>query len=102
MRAFTTGLTPLTIGLLVATGWVLAGPTSATGAPLGAIALIAVAIGVMMRTRISPMWLVASAPSSARSAGCRVVEGRCRARAARGRNLCLISWTNGGEPCSKG
>ena len=28
VRAFTTGLTPLTIGLLVATGWLLADPMS--------------------------------------------------------------------------
>jgi len=59
MRAFKTGLTPLTIGLLVATGWVLARPyvdMSARG--LGAIALIAVSIAVMLRTRLSPIWLV--------------------------------------------
>ncbi len=60
MRAFTAGLTPLTIGLLVATGWVLARPYvdfSAQGA--GAIALIVVSIAGMLRTRVSPMWLVA-------------------------------------------
>ncbi len=59
VRAFTTGLTPLTIGLLVATGWLLARPYvdfSAQG--LGAIALIAVSIVVMLRTRLSPIWLV--------------------------------------------
>ena len=45
MRAFTTGLTPLTIGLLVATGWLLARPYVGDGAhALGALALIAVAI----------------------------------------------------------
>ena len=31
VRAFTAGLTPLTIGLLLATGWLLAGPTPPTG-----------------------------------------------------------------------
>ena len=60
VRAFKTGLTPLTIGLLVATGWLLARPYvdfSAHGD--GAIALIAVSIAVMLRTRLSPIWLVA-------------------------------------------
>ena len=60
VRAFTTGLTPLTIGLLVATGWLLARPyvTGGTHA-LGAIALVAGAIAGMLRTKLSPMWLVA-------------------------------------------
>ena len=60
VRAFKTGLTPLTIGLLVATGWLLARPyvdVSARG--IGAIALIAASIALMLRTRVSPMWLVA-------------------------------------------
>jgi chromate transporter len=59
VRAFTTGLTPLTIGLLVATGWLLARPYVGDDLrAIGAIGLIAVAIAVMLRTRISPMWLV--------------------------------------------
>ena len=59
MRAFTTGLTPITIGLLVATGWILAQPYLTEGGhPLGALALILVSIVAMVRTRISPMWLV--------------------------------------------
>jgi chromate transporter len=59
LRAFTTGLTPLTIGLLVATGWVLARPYVIDGAHrFGALALIAFSIVVLMRTRLSPMWLV--------------------------------------------
>ncbi len=60
MRAFTTGMTPITIGLLVATGWILAQPYVAGGGghALGAIALIAVAIAAMMKTRLSPIWLV--------------------------------------------
>jgi chromate transporter len=59
VRAFTTGMTPLTIGLLVATGWLLAAPyaTDRTHA-IGAIALVAVSVLVMARTRLSPMWLV--------------------------------------------
>jgi chromate transporter len=60
LRAFTTGLTPLTIGLLVATGWLLAMPYLGDGGvhAIGAIALVAVSIVVMTRTRLSPMWLV--------------------------------------------
>jgi chromate transporter len=59
VRAFTTGLTPLTIGLLVATGWLLARPYVGNDLrAIGAIGLVVVAIVVMLRTRISPMWLV--------------------------------------------
>ena len=59
MRAFTTGLTPITIGLLVATGWILAQPYLVQGGhPVGALALMAVSIVAMVRTRVSPMWLV--------------------------------------------
>ena len=61
LRAFTTGMTPLTIGLLVATGWVLAVPYVVDGPKrLGAIALVVAVVVVMMRTRVSPMWLVAA------------------------------------------
>jgi chromate transporter len=59
LRAFTTGLTPLTIGLLLATGWVLAQPYVIDGTHrLGALALVAFSIAVMLRTKLSPMWLV--------------------------------------------
>lgn len=59
MRAFTTGLTPITIGLLIATGWVLAQPYLADrGHAVGALALMAISIVVMVKTRLSPMWLV--------------------------------------------
>lgn len=57
VRAFTVGMAPLTLGLLLATGWVLAQP--ALEHP-GAIALVAVSALVMARTRLSPMWLVAA------------------------------------------
>ena len=57
VRAFTTGMAPLTIGLLLATGWVLAGP--ATG-HVGAMLLVAATVLVMLRTRLSPMWPVAA------------------------------------------
>ncbi|WP_330835186.1 chromate transporter [Piscinibacter sp.] len=55
VRAFTTGLAPLTIGLLLATGWVLAGP--AAGRP-GSMLLVAATVLVMLRTKLSPMWAV--------------------------------------------
>ena len=60
VRAFTTGLTPLTIGLLLATGYVLAAPYLREPAHrIGAGALVAITVYVMLRTRWSPMWLVA-------------------------------------------
>jgi len=59
MRAFTTGMTPVTIGLLVATGWILAQPYLGAGEHwLGALGLIIVCIVLMLRTRLSPIWLV--------------------------------------------
>lgn len=59
IRAFTTGLTPLTIGLLLSTGWVLAQPYVVAGPhPAAAIALVAFATLAMLKTRLSPMWLV--------------------------------------------
>ena len=59
VRAFTAGLTPLTLGLLLSTGWVLAEPYLLSEAHRwGALALIALTVGVMMRTKLSPIWLV--------------------------------------------
>jgi chromate transporter len=55
VRAFTAGMAPLTIGLVLATGWVLTEPSR--GSP-GAIALVVVSAAVMLRTRINPLWLV--------------------------------------------
>ena len=60
VRAFTAGLAPLTIGLMLSTGWVLALPYLRDPAHRwGALALVVASIVAMMRTRISPMWLVA-------------------------------------------
>lgn len=60
VRAFTAGLMPITLGLLVATGWVLAEPYLRDDAHRqGALALMGVSIVVMLQTRLSPMWLVA-------------------------------------------
>ena len=60
IRAFTTGLTPLTIGLLLATGWVLAKPFVVGGSHrIEAVALVTFSALMMIRTKISPMWLIA-------------------------------------------
>ena len=60
VRVFTTGMAPLTLGLLLATGWVLAEPfVRDPGQRWGALGLIAVTVTAMMRARPSPMWLVA-------------------------------------------
>ena len=60
VRAFTAGLTPLTLGLLSATGWILAEPYVSNPAHRwGALALILVTVAVVLRTRLSPIWLVA-------------------------------------------
>lgn len=56
VRCFVAGMAPLTVGLLLATGWLLAAPARERWADL---ALVAFTIVMMMRTRISPIWLVA-------------------------------------------
>jgi len=55
VRAFTAGMAPLTLGLLLATGWVLTEPMRHS---IGAAALVAVTVGVMWRTKLSPTWMV--------------------------------------------
>lgn len=57
VRAFTAGLAPMTLGLLLATGWVLAEPARGS---LGAIALLIATVLAILLTKISPMWLVAA------------------------------------------
>ncbi len=60
VRAFVTGMAPLTLGLLLATGWVLAEPfVQQPDQRIGALALVVVTIGVMLKTKLSPIWLVA-------------------------------------------
>ncbi len=56
LRAFTTGMAPLTIGLLVSTGWVLLEPTRTH--PMAAV-LVAATLWVMLRTKLSPLWPIA-------------------------------------------
>jgi chromate transporter len=57
VRAFTHGMAPLTLGLLLATGWVLAEPSRSHP---GAMALVAVTAVIAWRTRVAPIWLVAA------------------------------------------
>jgi chromate transporter len=57
MRAFTTGMAPLTLGLLLATGWVLTEPVRGS---LGAMLLVPLTVLLLMKTKISPIWLVAA------------------------------------------
>ena len=60
MRAFTAGLAPLTLGLLLSTGWVLTAPAQAQPSQhLGTFALVALTLVLMLRSRISPLWLIA-------------------------------------------
>jgi chromate transporter len=56
VRAFTAGMAPLTIGLVLATGWLLTEPTRQQPA---AVALVVVTVLAMWRSAISPMWLIA-------------------------------------------
>jgi chromate transporter len=59
VRAFTAGMAPLTLGLLLSTGWLLAEPFLRDPSKrIGALALIAISVLVMTRTKLSPMWLV--------------------------------------------
>ncbi|BAL25621.1 chromate transporter [Azoarcus sp. KH32C] len=60
VRAFTAGLAPVTVGLVFATGWLLALPF--IGEPshrIGALVLIAATIAVTLKTRLAPMWMIA-------------------------------------------
>ena len=56
VQAFSVGLAPLTIGLLVATGWVLALPL--VQRPL-AMLLVAATVVFMLKTSRSPLWMIA-------------------------------------------
>ena len=56
MRAFSAGMAPLTLGLLLATGWVLTAPVRDNW---GALLLLPFTALMLLKTRISPIWLVA-------------------------------------------
>lgn len=55
LKAFTTGMAPLTIGLLLATGWILLEPVRLHVTNVG---LLVLTMAVMLFTKLSPMWLV--------------------------------------------
>ncbi|THF66522.1 chromate transporter [Pseudothauera nasutitermitis] len=58
-RAFTAGLAPVAIGLLLATGWLIARPYLANaGQRVGTLALIAITLGILLKTRVAPIWLL--------------------------------------------
>ena len=56
LRAFTLGLAPVTIGLLLATTWVLLEPARSQWATA---VLVAATLWLMLRTRLSPLWPIA-------------------------------------------
>ena len=55
VRAFTSGMAPITLGLIVATGWLLTAPTHGH---VGGLVLIAATVLITLKTKLSPMWLV--------------------------------------------
>ena len=55
VRAFVAGMAPITIGLILSTGGLLAEPL--TTHPV-AMLLVAATVAVMLATRISPVWLI--------------------------------------------
>ena len=57
LRAFTAGMTPLTLGLLLSTGWILTAPTRHDTV---AVLLVLGTVAASVRTRLSPMWLIAA------------------------------------------
>jgi len=56
VRAFNAGLAPLTLGLLLSTGWILSEPARDS---VGAVVLVAITVLATVKTRLSPMWLIA-------------------------------------------
>jgi chromate transporter len=57
MRAFAAGMAPLTLGLLLATGWVLTAPVRDSW---GALLLVPFTALALLKTKVSPIWLVAA------------------------------------------
>ncbi len=59
VRAFTAGMAPITLGLLLATGWLLAQPfLAAPEHRASTLALIAATLVLTLRTKLSLVWLV--------------------------------------------
>lgn len=60
VRAFVAGMAPLTVALLFSTGVVLAEPfVREPGHGFGAAALVVLSAAAMLKTRLSPIWLIA-------------------------------------------
>ena len=57
MRAFAAGMAPLTLGLMLATGWVLTDPTRDSVAAMG---FLVAAVWLLWRTSIHPLMLLAA------------------------------------------
>jgi chromate transporter len=59
VRAFSAGMTPLTLGLIVATGWLLAQPFLRDESHrVGTVLLITATVALTLRTRLSLVWMV--------------------------------------------
>lgn len=59
VRSFSAGMMPLTLGLVIATGWLLALPyLRAEDHRWGTVALITATIALTLRTRLSLVWMV--------------------------------------------
>ncbi|CAM3726401.1 chromate transporter [Roseateles saccharophilus] len=59
VRAFSAGMTPLTLGLIIATGWLLALPfLKAEEHRWGTLALMAATVALTLKTRLSLVWMV--------------------------------------------
>ncbi|MBV8604154.1 MAG: chromate transporter [Pelomonas sp.] len=59
LRAFTAGMLPLTLGLMLTTGWLLAVPfLQVPSHAVGTVVLIVATVVAALKTRLSPAWLV--------------------------------------------
>jgi chromate transporter len=59
VRAFSAGMMPLTLGLIIATGWLLAAPFVRDEAHRwGALALVAITVVLTLKTRLGLVWMV--------------------------------------------
>lgn len=59
VQAFSAGMMPLTLGLIVATGWLLAAPfLRAEAHRWGTLALIATTVLLTLRTKLGLVWMV--------------------------------------------
>ncbi|HEX4511182.1 MAG TPA: chromate transporter [Burkholderiaceae bacterium] len=56
VKTFVNGMAPLTVGLVLSTGWILGLPSWRN---LALVATIAVTVVLCLRTRLSPLWLIA-------------------------------------------